>query len=66
MEEFCLDAEDSRGAYVERARLLTAPTHAVVRDGRSHERGRMGWFASVTGEQPEESSTWSVTARRSW
>lgn len=44
-----------RDAYVQRRTNQAASTFAVVKDGKWHERGSMGWWACVSNEKdPEE------------
>jgi hypothetical protein len=43
----------SREEYVEKARRGAVRTFALVKDGQWYERGKMGWFACVSGEKDE-------------
>ncbi|MBA9067468.1 hypothetical protein FHR71_001198 [Methylobacterium sp. RAS18] len=58
--ETWLDREDmrllrgSREAAIEAGRLDALATLAVVKDGQWHERGEMGWFGVVHGEQDRD------------
>lgn len=48
----------SREEYVGNARARSTMTHAVIKDGRWYERGKMGFWACVSGEKDPE--TWSA------
>lgn len=58
--ETWLDREDmrllrgTREAAIEAGRLDALATLAVVKDGQWHERGEMGWFGVVHGEQDRD------------
>lgn len=49
-------------AYVRRVRLRTLAPFAVVKDGKWHQRGEMGWWGCVSGEMDEEE--WDVQVQR--
>jgi hypothetical protein len=46
--------QGSRAAYLAEARASAFPTLAVVKDGKWHERGEVGWWATISNEKPEE------------
>jgi hypothetical protein len=46
----------SREEYIQTARDGALMTFAIVKDGKWHERGKMGWFAFVSNEK--ESGEW--------
>lgn len=47
------DLLQPRDVYVQRARDNAISTFAVLKDGKWHERGRMGWWACVSDEKDE-------------
>ncbi len=49
IEEFACTEDE----YAGRARAQALATFAVVKDGKWHERGEMGWFACVSNEKDE-------------
>lgn len=51
-------------ALVTLERRKAAAPFAFVLDGKWHERGRMGWSACVSGEQPVDA--WLETWERTW
>jgi hypothetical protein len=46
----------TREQYIARARAGAISTHSVLKDGKWHERGSMGWWGCVHDEKDEE--TW--------
>ena len=48
----------SKSDYVENARNSAVTTHAVIKDGKWYEAGRMGWWAIVLDEK--DSSVWNA------
>jgi hypothetical protein len=48
----------SREEYLTRAANLCGTTFAVLKDGKWYERGKMGWWATVTNEKDAE--TWTA------
>ncbi len=54
VEEFCIP----RDQYLRAARDEAIQTFAVVKDGKWYEKGKMGWFACVSGEKDPE--TWTA------
>jgi len=47
-----------REQFIQSARDKAISTFAVVKDGKWHEKGKMGWWASVSGEKDPE--TWAA------
>lgn len=58
MEQFQTD----RATFMRRAENNRIQTHAVVKDGQWHERGKMGWWACVSDEVSDEE--WSEKFRQ--
>jgi hypothetical protein len=44
----------SREQYIENARRGAITTHAVIKDGKWYERGKMGWWAMVSDKKEDE------------
>lgn len=55
--EDCERYQVSKEQFVQRAREASGVSFAVVKDGKWHENGRMGWFGSVSDEKDPE--TWN-------
>lgn len=51
-EVFCLDETDPRDAYADRVRRNRFRTHALLTAEGWAEAGSMGWFATVSDEDP--------------
>ncbi len=54
-EEFC---NGDREAYRIKVREHAFSTHAVLHEGKWHERGEMGWFGCVRDEK--DKTTWQA------
>jgi len=51
-----------QASYVQRCRDGAIVPFAIVKDGKWHEKGSMGWFGCVSDERPE--ADWGAEARR--
>lgn len=55
---WCTDRDDlllDRDTYASRKGLQAAMTFAILHNGEWHEKGKMGWWASVSNEKDRES-----------
>lgn len=55
LSEYLVSLRQSRPEFATRARRRAVQTYAVVKDGKWHERGEMGWWGMASNEKdPDE------------